>query len=164
MTFIKLTAQNAESCANRYENIRDRLSNENEQLFGVLHRYETRAGHFNSTINLSLGEDAAKIVEAIADWMNQENDVSDLEALLDMELKEDDLTESLPVVTRIISQLVVQLNNSEPEVDQLVDLTILTLLFFRTYLICHLSEEDEEQFVEILNDFCQSLIDLLGYV
>lgn len=94
--------------------------------------------------------------------MNEDIDLSKLEDLLEMKLP-DNAEETLPIVTGIISQLIGHLNDPEPQVDELVDLTIVALLFFRTHIIRFVSEESEEQFIEVLNDFCQSLIDLLGY-
>jgi hypothetical protein len=138
------------------------LSTNADEMVGVLQRYNIRAANFNDTINMNLGEDVVKIISAIADWMNEENDVSDLEALLGRELPEE-LQEALPIISPILQALIMQLNASEPEFHKLVDLTILTLLFFRTYLVCRISEENEDQFFDELNDFCQALIDLLGY-
>lgn len=148
----------------QYQYLQERLRDNFEEVVQTIKKYHVRASRFNAILNISLGEDAADVVAALADWMNSTK-ISDAELsrlLNNGNRLPENLKDGTLLLVDILKVLIPQLASEETDVAVMLDQTILCFLFLRNYAISRISDSVGPRYVELTNEFCQSCTYLVG--
>jgi hypothetical protein len=127
-------------------------------------KYIVRSSKFCNTLNISLGEDAADVVGALADWMNNHR-VSDAELrkfLNNGQALPEDLSEGILILVEIVKNLLNLMAQDDTDSLLMLDQTILCFLFLRNYAITRLPGSVGPRYVDLTNEFCQTCTYLVG--
>lgn len=167
MQFIKTITQSKANLSNsetQYQYWQEKLRSSIEDVLRTVRLYHIRASNFNQILNISLGEDAADVVSALADWMNNHTvSSSDLQNILNngnpLPTK---LEDALLLLVPVIKKLLRDMASETTDTGSMLDNTILCFLFLRNYVLQLVPDSIGPSYVDLTNVFCQKCTYLVG--